>query len=214
MPETHVKFGALESGERSTDPNQPDCGSPKVFGTIETSEAKREKGNVKGLTNQNAPDSNVVGDGGKHSSNSSNPTGNDLSNDKRYGTSDVSSFADFPKGNDANSSQAFPALPAFKVFTYNHCCCSCLYQTNTFCFWYFIFLKNVFILGVILGVLESYSNRPKLLELLVSVIINCSKFLFRFFFFEDCRGVSNKFWLSPDGCKYLTRNFSWRSTSI
>lgn len=115
LPETHVKFGALESGERSTDPNQPDCGSPEVFGTIEIPEAKREKGNIKGLTNQNAPDSNVVGDGGKHSSNSSNPAGNDLSNDQRYGTLDVSSFADFPKGNDANSSQAFPALPAPKV---------------------------------------------------------------------------------------------------
>ncbi|PRQ18219.1 putative Agenet-like domain-containing protein [Rosa chinensis] len=104
-----------ESCSKSADPYQPGCDSPKVFGTTEIPETKHEKGNIKESTNQNAADTNVVGDGGKHSSNSSNPTGNDVPKDQGYGTSDITSFADLPIGVAANSSQPFPAISAPKI---------------------------------------------------------------------------------------------------
>lgn len=104
-----------ESCSKSADPGQPGCGSPKALRTTEIPVTKHGIGNIMESTNQNAANTDVVGDSSKRSSNSSNPTGNDVSKVQRYGTSDVTSFADLPIGFADNRSQPLPATSAPKV---------------------------------------------------------------------------------------------------
>lgn len=115
LPESHTGFVAPESGRSSVDPHKPDCVSPKVVGTTEPFETKHELGNNKGPTNQSAPVSDTVGDGGNYSPNSQNPNGNDAFKDRGNGTSDVSLSADLPKADTANIVQRSPAIPSPKV---------------------------------------------------------------------------------------------------
>ncbi|ONI06562.1 hypothetical protein PRUPE_5G068000 [Prunus persica] len=115
LPESHTGFVAPESGRSSVDPHKPDCVSPKVVGTTEPFETKHELGNNKGPTNQSAPVSDTVGDGGNYSPNSQNPNGNDAFKDRGNGTSDVSLSADLPKADTANIVQRSPAIPSPKI---------------------------------------------------------------------------------------------------
>nr|XP_004299428.2 PREDICTED: uncharacterized protein LOC101301199 isoform X1 [Fragaria vesca subsp. vesca]XP_011464407.1 PREDICTED: uncharacterized protein LOC101301199 isoform X1 [Fragaria vesca subsp. vesca] len=104
-----------ESCSKSADPGQPGSGFPKALRTTEIPVTKHGIGNIMESTNQNAANTDVVGDSSKRSSNSSNPTGNDVSKVQRYGTSDVTSFADLPIGFAANISQPLPATSAPKI---------------------------------------------------------------------------------------------------